>query len=100
MLANVSNTVMSAARKFVWAVLLFVSGVLNFLTCGSAFEPLCARVGRNVLILKHPIWLWRAVARFLDTVYFAEPDHCRTAFVRAAQRKTRQPKWRIAWIWQ
>jgi len=85
---------------FVWAILCLISGALNFVTGGSFFEPFSARVGRNSYCHASPHFFWRSLHLAIDSLFFLDPNHCVSAFFRAAQRRTKQLKWRILWLWR
>jgi hypothetical protein len=95
-----SKTLGKFVYDVVWAGLMLTSALLNGLCGGGCLEPFCARVGRNVYLLERPRWFWRSLAKTLDTIFFFDPSHCRAAFLRAAMRRSRNLKWRMAWIWQ
>lgn len=79
------------ARGYFKQVLIAIDQLFNTLASGYADETLSSRAHR-MREKGHKYWKW--TARFIDLVFFFDPDHCRTSYESERNRMQLPPEMR------
>lgn len=73
-------------------LLLAFDQLINALLFGWADETISSRSYR----LSSGSVLWRLVSKFIDVLFFFDPDHCRTSYEAERLRSHLPPEYRTA----
>ena len=84
----------SNGRERLRLILIAADQLLNTLAGGWPDETLSSRIHRRAVLAAQPRRRWRLARRLANALFFAQRDHCQSAYERERTRSHLPPEMR------
>jgi len=78
---------MKRVRQYGYHIAVALDQLLNAILCGAADETLSSRAYRMAMIELKSSKYWRVIHKTIDSIFFWEKSHCKTAYESELDRK-------------
>lgn len=85
---------MNALKTRLRLILIAADQLLNALTGGWPDETLSSRIYRRAVLAAQPRRRWKIARALANTLFFAQRDHCQSAYERERTRSHLPPEMR------